>query len=123
MQQTNSDRPDRVVLEAEQATAARLKPDNWVSRGKLALVYQLESNWPAADRELKAELTRRRLGEALALAKANLEAAIAELESRGAGEPLTRACCSKAACQRGQAKSNGAPTCVSIRRPIIRNGP
>lgn len=40
-------------------TAARLKPDNWVSRGKLALVYQLESNWPAADRELKAELEQR----------------------------------------------------------------
>lgn len=40
-------------------TAARLKPDNWFSRGKLALVYQLESNWPAADRELKAELEQR----------------------------------------------------------------
>lgn len=40
-------------------TAARLKPDNWFSRGKLALVYQLETNWPAADRELKAELEQR----------------------------------------------------------------
>jgi tetratricopeptide (TPR) repeat protein len=39
-------------------TATRLKPDDWFARGKLALVHQLESNWPAADRELKAELAR-----------------------------------------------------------------
>lgn len=36
-------------------TAARLRPDDWGARGKLALVFQLEGNWPAADRELKAE--------------------------------------------------------------------
>ncbi|MBE2250486.1 MAG: tetratricopeptide repeat protein [Myxococcus sp.] len=40
-------------------TAVRLRPDNWFARGKLALVYQLESNWPAADRELKSELEQR----------------------------------------------------------------
>lgn len=51
----------------------------------------LERHFLRHARELKAELTRRRLGEALALAKANLEAAIAELESRGAGEPLSEA--------------------------------
>ncbi|MCA2979595.1 MAG: tetratricopeptide repeat protein [Myxococcaceae bacterium] len=39
-------------------TAVRLRPDDWFARGKLALVYQLEANWPAADRELKAELAR-----------------------------------------------------------------
>lgn len=39
-------------------TATRLRPDDWFARGKLALVHQLESNWPAADRELKAELSR-----------------------------------------------------------------
>lgn len=39
-------------------TASRLSPDNWFARGKLALVYQLEANWPAADRELKGELER-----------------------------------------------------------------
>ncbi|MER2561591.1 MAG: tetratricopeptide repeat protein [Myxococcaceae bacterium] len=53
---------DRQELEKARTafrTAARLRPDNWASRGKLALVYQLESNWPAADRELKAELEQR----------------------------------------------------------------
>jgi tetratricopeptide (TPR) repeat protein len=39
-------------------TASRLRPDDWPARGKLALVHQLESNWPAADREIKAELAR-----------------------------------------------------------------
>lgn len=40
-------------------TAARLRPDNWFARGKLALVFQLEGNWVAADRELKGELAQR----------------------------------------------------------------
>jgi tetratricopeptide (TPR) repeat protein len=40
-------------------TAVRLRPDNWYARGKLAMVFQLEGNWPAADRELKAELSQR----------------------------------------------------------------
>lgn len=40
-------------------TAVRLRPDNWFARGKLAMVFQLEGNWPAADRELKAELAQR----------------------------------------------------------------
>ncbi len=37
-------------------TSVRLDPTSWPARGKLALVYQLESNWPGADRELKAEV-------------------------------------------------------------------
>jgi tetratricopeptide (TPR) repeat protein len=40
-------------------TAVRLRPESWFARGKLAMVFQLEGNWPAADRELKAELTQR----------------------------------------------------------------
>lgn len=39
-------------------TAARLRPDNWFARGKLALVFQLEGNWAGADRELKGELAQ-----------------------------------------------------------------
>jgi Flp pilus assembly protein TadD len=33
--------------------AARLDTQNFAARGKLALVYQLEGNWPAADHELR----------------------------------------------------------------------
>lgn len=33
--------------------ASRLQPDSVPARGKLALVHQLEGNWPAADRELR----------------------------------------------------------------------
>lgn len=50
---------DRQELEKARTafrTAARLRPDNWFARGKLALVFQLEGNWAAADRELKGEL-------------------------------------------------------------------
>jgi tetratricopeptide (TPR) repeat protein len=36
----------------------RLRPEDPAARGKLALVYQLEGDWPAADRELKAVLAR-----------------------------------------------------------------
>ena len=36
--------------------ASRLEPGDPNAHGKLALVYQLEGNWPAADRELKAVL-------------------------------------------------------------------
>jgi GTPase SAR1 family protein len=51
----------------------------------------LERHFLRHARELKAELTRRRLSEALLLAKETLEAAVAELESRGSGEPLAEA--------------------------------
>ena len=37
---------------------ARLEPENTNARGKLALVYQLDGNWPAADRELKSVVDR-----------------------------------------------------------------
>ncbi len=51
----------------------------------------LERHFLHHARELKAELTRRRLSEALVLAKLTLEAAVAELESRGAEQPLADA--------------------------------
>ncbi|MFV8750121.1 dynamin family protein [Nannocystaceae bacterium ST9] len=51
----------------------------------------LERHFLQHARELKAELTKRRLSEALILAKTTLEAAVAELESRGADEPLAAA--------------------------------
>ena len=51
----------------------------------------LERHFLAHARELKAELTRRRLSEALLLAKITLDSAVLELESRGAGEPLADA--------------------------------
>ncbi|MBL9037448.1 MAG: tetratricopeptide repeat protein [Archangium sp.] len=38
--------------------ASRLEPDDGNARGKLALVYQLEGDWPAADRELNAVMER-----------------------------------------------------------------
>jgi len=38
--------------------AARLEPENTNAHGKLALVYQLDGNWPAADRELKTVVDR-----------------------------------------------------------------
>lgn len=38
--------------------ARYLSPDSVPARGKLALVYQLEHDWPAADRELKAVLDK-----------------------------------------------------------------
>ncbi len=37
---------------------ARLEPENSNAQGKLALIYQLDGNWPAADRELKSILDR-----------------------------------------------------------------
>jgi tetratricopeptide (TPR) repeat protein len=40
-------------------TASRLTPEGWFPRAKLALVYQLEHNWPAADKELRTELEQR----------------------------------------------------------------
>jgi GTPase SAR1 family protein len=51
----------------------------------------LERHFLAHARELKAELTRRRLSEALLLAKTTLDGAVIELESRGSGEPLADA--------------------------------
>lgn len=47
----------------------------------------LERHFLHHARELKAELTRRRLSEALLLAKDMLDAAVLELESRGGAEP------------------------------------
>ena len=38
--------------------ASRLAPEDPNAHGKLALVYQLEGNWPGADRELKAVLDK-----------------------------------------------------------------
>lgn len=38
--------------------ATRLEPDNLNARGKLALIYQLDGNWSAADRELTGIVER-----------------------------------------------------------------
>lgn len=47
---------DYVTARRQFEIATRLRPDSVSARGKLALVYQLEKNWPAADRELHAVL-------------------------------------------------------------------
>ena len=47
------EREDLAAAKAAFFTASRLDPDAVSPRGKLALVYQLQGDWPAADRELK----------------------------------------------------------------------
>jgi Flp pilus assembly protein TadD len=48
------DRKDYVTARRLFGTERYLQPDSVPTRGKLALVYQLEGDWPAADRELRA---------------------------------------------------------------------
>ncbi len=52
------DRRDYVTAREQFAVAAHLLPESPAARGKLALVYQLDGNWPAATRELRAVLDR-----------------------------------------------------------------
>lgn len=52
------ERQDYVAARKDYAVAAHLTPDSEAARGKLALVYQLDGNWPAAARELQAVLER-----------------------------------------------------------------
>lgn len=47
-------RQDYVAARRHFEVASRLVPESAPVRGKLALVHQLEGNWPAADKELKA---------------------------------------------------------------------
>ncbi|HEY0882208.1 MAG TPA: tetratricopeptide repeat protein [Archangium sp.] len=51
-------RQDYVAARRHFEIAARLVPESIPARGKLALVHQLEGNWPAADKELKAVMDR-----------------------------------------------------------------
>lgn len=48
------DRNDLLGARRAFEVVARLRPDDPAARGKLALVFQLDGDWPAADRELKA---------------------------------------------------------------------
>lgn len=48
------DRNDLIGARKDFQVVARLRPDDDAAHGKLALVYQLDGDWPAADRELKA---------------------------------------------------------------------
>jgi tetratricopeptide (TPR) repeat protein len=50
------ERQDLVTARRHYEIAARLLPESAPVRGKLALVHQLDGNWPAADRELRAVL-------------------------------------------------------------------
>lgn len=50
------ERQDLVGARRHFEVATRLLPGEPAAHGKLALVYQLEANWPAADRELHAVL-------------------------------------------------------------------
>lgn len=52
------DRQDLVNARRDFEVVARLRPDDVAARGKLALVFQLEGDWPAADRELKAVMDK-----------------------------------------------------------------
>lgn len=52
------ERQDYVSARQQFQVAARLSPDSFAAHGKLALVYQLEKNWPAADRELHLVVDR-----------------------------------------------------------------
>ncbi len=52
------ERQDLVAARRNFEVASRLIPESPAAHGKLALVYQLEANWPAADRELHAILDR-----------------------------------------------------------------
>ena len=52
------DRADYVTARRDFEVAVRLIPDSAPAHGKLALVLQLDGNWPAADRELRAVLDK-----------------------------------------------------------------
>ncbi len=52
------ERQDYVAARKNFEVAAHLVPESPAARGKLALVHQLDGNWPAADRELHAVLER-----------------------------------------------------------------
>lgn len=52
------DRQDFVSARRHFEVASRLEPESAPLHGKLALVHQLEGNWPAADRELRAVLDK-----------------------------------------------------------------
>ncbi|MFO0595973.1 MAG: tetratricopeptide repeat protein [Myxococcaceae bacterium] len=52
------ERQDFVTARKNFEIASRLVPENVPAHGKLALVHQLEGNWPAAERELQAVLDR-----------------------------------------------------------------
>ncbi|NVB38420.1 dynamin family protein [Pseudenhygromyxa sp. WMMC2535] len=68
------------------------EPDNQTRGDLFAPVDDaLERHFLAHARELKVDLTRRRLGEALTLARAGVLAAVASLEGRGADEDLATA--------------------------------
>jgi tetratricopeptide (TPR) repeat protein len=47
------DRQDLPGARQAFSVVVRLRPDDVAARGKLALVYQLEGDWPAADQELR----------------------------------------------------------------------
>lgn len=51
-------RQDYVTARKNFEVAVRLVPDSAAARGKLALVHQLDGNWPAADKELHAVLDK-----------------------------------------------------------------
>lgn len=52
------DRNDLLGARKDFQVVARLRPDDPAARGKLALVFQLDGDWPAADRELKAVMDK-----------------------------------------------------------------
>jgi tetratricopeptide (TPR) repeat protein len=52
------DRQDYVTARQYFEVATRLLPDSPAAHGKLALVHQLDGNWPAADKELRAVLDK-----------------------------------------------------------------
>ena len=52
------ERQDLVSARRHFTIASRLSPESTPAHGKLALVHQLEGDWPAADRELHAVLDR-----------------------------------------------------------------
>ena len=51
-------RQDYVTAKKDFEVAVRLLPESAPAHGKLALVYQLDGNWPAADKELRVVLDR-----------------------------------------------------------------
>lgn len=52
------DRQDYVTARKHFEVAVRLIPESAPAHGKLALVHQLDGNWPAADKELRVVLDR-----------------------------------------------------------------
>ena len=52
------DRQDFVTARTYFEVASRLLPESAAAHGKLALVYQLDGNWPAADKELRVVLDK-----------------------------------------------------------------